>query len=183
MSYKIHSSGACGIVDPGSVESWICDLCQNEKTAEASLVSRPCFFFLFVFPPSRPQNPDCVLCARSKRDREKRAVHPTADSFLRVCKPTEGQGWVHLACAVFIPEVSFSDAKRLRMVEGISTIPTHRWSTVRGGCVLAQTTNTKMLDPAMHVMQPSRRRSRPMQRLLCRVSHLMRMVSRVQVWL
>lgn len=45
MSYKIHSSGACGIVDPGSVESWICDLCQNEKTAEASLVSRPCFFF------------------------------------------------------------------------------------------------------------------------------------------
>jgi hypothetical protein len=104
-------SGACGIVDPGSVESWICDLCQNEKTAEASL------------------NSDCVLCARSKRDREKRVVYPPADSFLRVCKPTEGQGWVHLACAVFIPEVSFSDAKRLRIVEGISTIPTHRWST------------------------------------------------------
>ena len=32
------SSGACGIVDPGSIESWTCDLCQNEKTAEASLV-------------------------------------------------------------------------------------------------------------------------------------------------
>src|SRR5260370_550557 len=30
--------GACGIVDPGSIESWTCDLCQNEKTAEASLV-------------------------------------------------------------------------------------------------------------------------------------------------
>jgi hypothetical protein len=53
---------------------------------------------------------------------------------------------VHLACAVFIPEVSFSDAKRLRIVEGISTIPTHRWSTVRGGHVLTQTTNTKMLN-------------------------------------
>ena len=32
------SSGACGIVDPGSIESWTCDLCQNEKTAEVSLV-------------------------------------------------------------------------------------------------------------------------------------------------
>jgi hypothetical protein len=77
------------------------------------------------------QNPDCVLCARSKRERDKKALHPPADSFLRVCKPTEGQGWVHLACAVFIPEISFSDAKRLRIVEGISTLPTHRWSTVR----------------------------------------------------
>ncbi|KAN0109125.1 hypothetical protein V8E52_009647 [Russula decolorans] len=107
---RVHS-GACGIVDPGSIESWTCDLCQNEKTAEASL------------------NAECVLCARTKRERDKKALHPPADSFLRVCKPTEGQGWVHLACAVFIPEITFSDAKRLRIVEGISTIPTHRWST------------------------------------------------------
>ena len=71
-----------------------------------------------------------MLCPRAKREREK-ALHPPPDSFLRVCKPTEGQGWVHLACAVFVPEISFSDAKRLRIVEGISTIPTHRWSAVR----------------------------------------------------
>ena len=77
------------------------------------------------------QNPDCVLCARPKRERDRKTLHPPADSFLRVCKPTEGQGWVHLACAVFLPEIMFSDAKRLRIVEGISTIPTHRWSTVR----------------------------------------------------
>ena len=38
---------------------------------------------------------------------------------------------MHLACAVFIPEVTFSDAKRLRIVEGISTIPFHRWAIVR----------------------------------------------------
>ena len=41
-------SGACGIVDPGSIESWTCDLCQNEKTAEVSLVRPPhylrCFY-------------------------------------------------------------------------------------------------------------------------------------------
>jgi hypothetical protein len=82
---------------------------------------------------SPSQNPDCVLCARPKRERDKKAFHPPADSFLRVCKPTEGQGWVHLACAVFVPEITFSDAKRLRIVEGISSIPTQRWSTVRNG--------------------------------------------------
>ena len=76
-----------------------------------------------------------MLCAKPKRDREKKSLYPPADSFLRVCKPTEGQGWVHLACAVFVPEVTFSDAKRLRVVEGISTIPTHRWSTVRSSRV------------------------------------------------
>ena len=84
------------------------------------------------------QNPDCILCSRPKRERDKKALHPPADSFLRVCKPTEGQGWVHLACAVFIPEISFSDAKRLRIVEGISTLPTHRWSTVRSSPPFAE---------------------------------------------
>ncbi len=122
--------GACGIVDPGSVESWTCDLCQNDKTAEVSLV-RPPRYTCCLHYRSLSQNPDCVLCPRPKRERDKKAVQPPADSFLRVCKPTEGQGWVHLACAVFVPEISFSDAKRLRIVEGISTIPTHRWSAVR----------------------------------------------------
>ena len=40
-----HILGACGIVDPGSIESWTCDLCQNEKTAEASLVRLPRYSF------------------------------------------------------------------------------------------------------------------------------------------
>jgi hypothetical protein len=52
------------------------------------------------------------------------------NSYLYACKPTEGQGWAHILCAVFIPEPSFTDASRLRLVEGISTIPVHRWSTV-----------------------------------------------------
>jgi hypothetical protein len=93
-------------------------------------MSLPCYScYLHHQTPS--QNGECVLCARPKRERDKKALYPPADSFLRVCKPTEGQGWVHLACAVFIPEITFSDAKRLRIVEGISTIPIHRWSTVR----------------------------------------------------
>jgi len=53
------------------------------------------------------------------------------DSFLRAAKPTEGQSWVHVLCAVFSPEITFSDVVHLRLVEGISTIPRVRWSAVR----------------------------------------------------
>ena len=53
------------------------------------------------------------------------------DSFLRAAKPTEGQAWAHVLCAVFFPEVTFSDVVHLRLVEGISTIPRARWSAVR----------------------------------------------------
>lgn len=52
------------------------------------------------------------------------------DSFLRATKPTEGQAWVHVLCAVFSPEVTFSDVSHLRLAEGISTIPRARWATV-----------------------------------------------------
>ncbi|KAI0318770.1 hypothetical protein OF83DRAFT_1163302 [Amylostereum chailletii] len=108
--------------DPSTVESWTCDLCENEQLPEASL------------------NTDCVLCPRPKRDKKTNSTKdkdkdraPLADSYLRVCKPTEGQSWAHVVCSVFMPEVTFSDASRLRLVEGISSIPLHRWTSK---CVL-----------------------------------------------
>lgn len=79
-----------------------------------------------------PQNSDCLLCPRScKADRQKDPF-PPPDSFLRACKATEGQGWAHVICSVFSPELTFTDASRLRLVEGLSTIPHHRWATVSG---------------------------------------------------
>ncbi|KAI0923517.1 hypothetical protein AcV5_009037 [Taiwanofungus camphoratus] len=109
-SFRAHA-GACGVVpDPSTVESWVCELCANDKSLEASL------------------NHDCLLCPRARRDYKKKAPYPPPDNFLRACKPTEGQAWVHVLCSVFIPEVTFSDANRLRLVEGISTIPQYRWS-------------------------------------------------------
>ncbi|EGO22633.1 hypothetical protein SERLADRAFT_451461 [Serpula lacrymans var. lacrymans S7.9] len=104
--FRVHA-GACGVaIDKNTVDSWTCDLCQNAKTLEASL------------------NTQCVLCPRRKASKK-----PAADSFMRACKPTEGQGWVHVLCSVFTPEVTFTDVSRLRLVEGISTIPRQRWST------------------------------------------------------
>ena len=124
-----------------------------------------------------------MLCARPKRERErdKKAFYPPADSFLRVCKPTEGQGWVHLACAVFVPELTFSDAKRLRIVEGISSIPNHRWSTVCNSSIFVEIADANSQLTAMYVVQPSRWRGHTLQRLSSRVPYFVCMVPRVQV--
>lgn len=65
-----------------------------------------------------------------RRDPKKKIIYPPPDSYLRACKPTEGQAWVHVLCSVFIPELQYSDAARLRLVEGISAIPQYRWQNV-----------------------------------------------------
>jgi len=45
LTWLVHRSGSCGaIVDPGSADSWVCELCENEETQEASIVSS----FLFI---------------------------------------------------------------------------------------------------------------------------------------
>ncbi|KAL5536689.1 SNT2 [Sanghuangporus sanghuang] len=131
-------AGACGAVldQPDLVDSWLCELCDNEKTQEYSV------------------NTDCLLCPRPQKNVSvdgavngnvnglKGTGTAPSETYLRACKPTEGQGWVHALCAVFIPEVQFSDAPRLRIVEGVSTIPKHRWTTkcclcnIPGGAVV-----------------------------------------------
>lgn len=109
-SFCVHPGSYGVILDQTQpAESWLCDLCQNEKTQESSLT------------------PDCLLCPRQRRDPKKKMLYPPPDTFLRASKPTEGQAWVHTICSVFIPEVQYTDAARLRLVEGISTIPIYRW--------------------------------------------------------
>ncbi|CAK5267753.1 unnamed protein product [Mycena citricolor] len=85
--FRCHA-GSCGaVVDPDSLDSWLCDVCQNEASQEAALDA-----------------------AR---------------------KPTEGQGWTHVLCSLFIGDLQYTDAARLRCVEGVSAIPLHRWDSVK----------------------------------------------------
>jgi len=111
---RVHAS-ACGVIpEAGIADSWTCDLCQNEKLSDASL------------------NTGCVLCPPPRRDKKTgKNIESSApvDSFLRMCKPTEGQCWAHVLCSVFMPDLKFTDASRLRLVEGISIIHEDRWST------------------------------------------------------
>ena len=42
-------------------------------------------------------------------------------------KKTSGNNWAHVICAVWTPEVKFSDAKTMKCVEGVGLIPSQRW--------------------------------------------------------
>ncbi len=132
LSFTSYSNsplpGVCGaVVSPEDVEKWRCDLCSNDENLEASLVSSDIFDLLHDLPIVSPQIMECMLCPRNQLYDKK--FGPSTNSILRACKPTEGQQWAHVLCSVFIPELTFSDASRLRLVEGASTIVPHRWAS------------------------------------------------------
>jgi hypothetical protein len=72
----------------------------------------------------------CLLCPRERKDTYTDNFKPYPETGLRACKPTEGQGWAHLICSLFMPELTYTDASRLRFVEGISCLPPTRWTRV-----------------------------------------------------
>ncbi|KDQ26518.1 hypothetical protein PLEOSDRAFT_1105423 [Pleurotus ostreatus PC15] len=104
---RVHTGCYGAIVDSDSLDSWKCDLCRNEETMEASVYS------------------DCLLCPRTRKNNKA----APSDNFLRAFKPTEGQGWAHVLCAVFTNDLTFTDASRLRLVEGMNTMNPRRFSS------------------------------------------------------
>ncbi|KAL1663438.1 hypothetical protein GGF50DRAFT_116024 [Schizophyllum commune] len=121
---RFHA-GICGAtVTPENADKWLCEICENEESEEAAI------------------NPVCLLCPRPRKDGKQKIRGPPPDSFLRACKPTEGQGWAHILCSVFVPDTCFTDTKTMRVVEGISVIPRARWVNkcvlcgVSGGAVI-----------------------------------------------
>lgn len=94
------------------------------------LLSVDLVYLALIFPKTWLQNHDCLLCPRAGNEERTITPWPSPDTFLRACKPTEGQGWTHVLCAVFTPEITFTDASRLRLVEGLNTVTRHKWSAV-----------------------------------------------------
>ncbi|KAG8995660.1 putative PHD type zinc finger protein with BAH domain-containing protein [Tulasnella sp. JGI-2019a] len=108
-SLVVHAS-AYGVSKADAVvEPWYCEVCANEKHQEFALVA------------------DCLLCPRPPFAPAPSAAKGSSAEFLRAWKPTEGRGWVHAICSIFIPEVQYTDAAQLRFVEGMSSLPTWRW--------------------------------------------------------
>lgn len=52
--------------------------------------------------------------------------------FLQALKTTEGYKWAHILCSIFVPDITFADASRLKVAEGIMSIGQQpRFSSVR----------------------------------------------------
>ncbi|KAJ1306572.1 hypothetical protein OPQ81_007573 [Rhizoctonia solani] len=113
---QVHAAVYGVTEEEAAAETWLCELCQNEKSQESSL------------------NPNCLLCPRTPNDALQSKQNALASTILRLSKPTEGRGWVHTLCSVFVPETSFTDASRLRLVEGISSVSDTRWASACSIC-------------------------------------------------
>ncbi|KAH8833162.1 hypothetical protein DL96DRAFT_1585044 [Flagelloscypha sp. PMI_526] len=120
--FKAHASSCGAVVDANNVDAWECDICRNDESLEASVYPR------------------CLLCPRQsllpvgQKGKQPQNISVAAryaninpDSFLRACKPTEGSGWAHVLCSVFIPEPIFTDPLQLHAVENLNVINHQRW--------------------------------------------------------
>ncbi|RII07140.1 hypothetical protein CUC08_Gglean008108 [Alternaria sp. MG1] len=143
-----------GVEETRQANKWYCDTCKNDKKESVS------YTYECVLCPQQDteqefyEQPKITHKKKTDRDREKERlekelVDRAKDEYrLRQqekgrplvprepLKRTADNNWVHVYCAIWHPEIKFSSATRLDMVEGIGA-PTLRYDAV---CKLCKTT-------------------------------------------
>ncbi|GAA5966106.1 hypothetical protein JCM3765_002607 [Sporobolomyces pararoseus] len=94
-----------GIPEGTSLKRWYCELCERERTHTRLQL-----------------HPQCVLCPPPPPDDE--IVYPL--NALDALKPTESNNFVHLLCAVWHPELRFSEPSTLKTVESFANLSLQR---------------------------------------------------------
>ncbi|KAI0176299.1 hypothetical protein GGR52DRAFT_354420 [Hypoxylon sp. FL1284] len=137
-----------GVLDSRVPSRWICDMCLNDKNPQVSIdykcVLCPVEFteHEFVEPPKNTHK------KKTEKEKEKerldRELAQKAADFYRKkqeelnrpvnprepLKRTTDNNWVHVTCAVWMPEVKFGNALALSPSEGIPSIPRSRYDEV-----------------------------------------------------
>lgn len=79
--------------------------------------------------------------------RNRPKVMPDFD-FLQALKTTEGYKWAHILCSIFVPDITFADASRLKVAEGIMSIGQQvRFASVRRIFPAQRPANAYPFDP------------------------------------
>lgn len=146
--YPRHLTACYGVADGISLQHWLCDLCEREKIKDRLVSVSASFALLHSIPAALDhtspfQQPSCVLCPTPLPDED----IPSPLTALDLLKPTEmGQyvyllpsaacpsplltllvySYVHLLCAVYHPELRFTEPSRLEIVEGFASLPQRR---------------------------------------------------------
>jgi len=145
--------------DLPSYATWMCEPCTNEKMRFANL------------------NPECILCPAREAEKlasgnsnlssalrrtktqmmtvpdegdEAAGAPPPPLTALEAVKPTESNNWAHTLCAIWIPEIAFSNASSLSYVEGAGFLPLWRYQATceicdlrHGACVTCAESSCK----------------------------------------
>ncbi|KAK9467533.1 hypothetical protein V1512DRAFT_261402 [Lipomyces arxii] len=83
---------------------WRCDPCRNDKRPSHSIVY------------------NCVICP-AKVSKDIANVANGERQPRDALKPTAGNNWVHVTCAVWTPEIKFTDSYAMSVAEGVPMIP------------------------------------------------------------
>ncbi|KAI5242024.1 hypothetical protein E4T43_05041 [Aureobasidium subglaciale] len=120
---------------PAVSTEYLCTLCPIEETAHEML-----------------EPPRVTHKKKSDREREKERLEKELMDSVQLdyskkqanlnrpinprepLKRTDGNNWVHVQCAIWTPEIRFSDASLLERAEGLSAIPMERYEAVCKVC-------------------------------------------------
>ncbi|KAI4203150.1 MAG: hypothetical protein LQ350_002026 [Teloschistes chrysophthalmus] len=149
----VHRS-CYGIASARPMNNWSCDTCFNDTTPQVS-TSYEC-----VLCPVTHNEQDLLeppkVSHKKKTDREREKERLERDMVIQATeqyrrrqddngrprsprepfKRTSGNCWVHITCALWHPEIKFSDATSLEASEGFQSIPAAKYEQV---CKLCKT--------------------------------------------
>ncbi|EGE83325.1 PHD finger and BAH domain-containing protein, variant [Blastomyces dermatitidis ATCC 18188] len=157
---------ACYGVSPSwNSSKWFCDMCSNDRNPAIS-TSYECVLCPVTYTEHELMEPPKVSHKKkTDREREKERLEKEmvaeASKLYKIrqkeagkptgprepLKRTAGNNWVHVTCAVWVPEIKFGNAKELEPAEGFGLIPAERFQdnckickTRHGACVSCHNT-------------------------------------------
>jgi hypothetical protein len=136
-----------GVRADGEVK-WVCEQCSNDRNPQVSTDYTCCLCLTEETSIDLVELPRVSHKKKTDREREKERLekeladtmrndyrnkqlsHHRAISPREPLKRTAGNNWVHVYCAVWTPEIKFSDSKKLELAEGFQQIPQARHEAV-----------------------------------------------------
>ncbi|CAK4031978.1 Lid2 complex component snt2 [Lecanosticta acicola] len=136
-----------GVRQNGEVH-WVCEQCQNDRNPTVSTDYSCCLCLTEETLVDLVEPPKVSHKKKTDREREKERLEKELCDNMRAeyrnkqislnrpvfprepLKRTTGNNWVHVYCALWAPEIRFSDAKKLEVAEGFQQIPPSRFEAV-----------------------------------------------------
>lgn len=127
---------------------WVCEQCSNDRNPSVSTDYSCCLCLTEETQIDLVEPPKVSHKKKTDREREKERMEKELADAMRTeyrnkqlsqhrpqmprepLKRTTGNNWVHVYCAIWTPEIRFSDAKKLEMAEGFQQIPQGRFEAV-----------------------------------------------------
>ena len=127
---------------------WVCEQCTNDRNPTVSTEHSCCLCMTEETSIDLVEPPRVSHKKKTDREREKERLEKELADNLRAeyrnkqllqhrplgprepLKRTAGNNWVHVYCAVWTPEIRFSNAKKLELAEGFQQIPQARHQAV-----------------------------------------------------